>query len=494
MLPDGSGSGLFLSPVPVPPGDPGALSRAAATYTAAHGELDRNRATLTSAVSQAGTAAWLGNGAVSYGAATGALAVTYAMTAATVARAATTLRAFAADLTTAQATARQANAAVAVANAAASAMLGAQAEADQAQSAAQDAAQTSATADAAATASPHSPPAQLAAQTAKTTATSAQNAASSAQGRAATLTAAWEADYSRAVTLSDQATQQAKHAASQASAGFDAAASALVGPATTARGGAKGVTGSGSSPWSTVISDIWSGNDKAGWGLNALGAYSLVLLTPAEVREFEAKAAVTDTGADFDAVLVSVWTRQSGNFNSWAPSWSAFDGAIKDEKAANKALLAAIRPGSDDPLTFMKGFGQVGLGLGMVSDVLTFIHPSTSYGPDGKLGGNFDRGVVAANFAASGIALGDSVGIAAASGLMLVPGVNLVVGGVLIGTSAYLAGEFVYQHWGTITHGLTVAADAVGHAGDAVGHYAKGAADSLVDSARQDLDVLMSGL
>ena len=54
MLIGDSGGGLFLSPVEVPPGDPGALAHAAGTYTAAHGELARSHATLTGAAGLAG--------------------------------------------------------------------------------------------------------------------------------------------------------------------------------------------------------------------------------------------------------------------------------------------------------------------------------------------------------------------------------------------------------------------------------------------------------
>jgi hypothetical protein len=483
MLPDGSGSGLFLSPVPVPPGDPGALSRAAATYTAAHGEIERNHATLTSAVSQAGTAAWLGNGAVSYGAATTILATTYTLTATTLASGATALRAFAADLATAQATAHQANAAVATANAAAGAMLGAQAEADQSQFAAQDAAQTSVTADAHAAASPHSPSAQVTAQTAKTAATDAQTAATAAQGRAATLNAAWESDRARAVALSAQATQQASHAATRAAAGFDAASSGLVGPAQTARGGATGVTGSGGSPWATLLNGIYDGNDKAGWGLNLLGAYSVVLLTKAEVRELEAQAAVGKTWNGFSGAVDDVLAGKGFFSSKYYKAWDSYTGAIADEKTANDGLLEAIRPGSSDASALAKGFGRTGLGLGMASDVITFAHPDDSFGPHDVLGGNTDRVMATANFAASGLALGDSAGLALAGTAMAIPGVDLVVGGVLLGTSAYFAGEFVYTHRAAIGH-------AVESAGSAIGHDAT----SLVSSAGHDLDKLTSWL
>jgi len=66
MLVSDGGGGLFLSPIPVPPGDPAALSSGAATYTAAQGEIERDRAGLTGAASQAGGTAWTGTGAAGY--------------------------------------------------------------------------------------------------------------------------------------------------------------------------------------------------------------------------------------------------------------------------------------------------------------------------------------------------------------------------------------------------------------------------------------------
>ena len=75
MLPsDGGAGGMFLSPVPVPPGDPAALSSGAATYTAAQGEVERNRATLASVAGQAGGPAWTGAGATGFVSSTSTLA------------------------------------------------------------------------------------------------------------------------------------------------------------------------------------------------------------------------------------------------------------------------------------------------------------------------------------------------------------------------------------------------------------------------------------
>ncbi len=124
----------------------------------------------------------------------------------------------------------------------------------------------------------------------------------------------------------------------------------------------------------------------------------------------------------------------------------------------------------------MAVLGKAGLGLGMASDVITFAAPTPSFGPGGILGGNTDRGMAAANFAASGLALGSSLDIGLATTAMAIPGVDVVVGGVLIGTAAYFAGEFVYQHWGNITHAVDGALNA---AGSWAGHEVDKLASSL---------------
>lgn len=119
----------------------------------------------------------------------------------------------------------------------------------------------------------------------------------------------------------------------------------------------------------------------------------------------------------------------------------------------------------------MDVLGRGGLGLGMASDVVTEIAPTPSFGPDGLLGGNTDRVMAGLNFTASGLAFGGSLGIDAAAGVVaIIPGGQVVVGGVLIGTAAYFAGEYVYQHWGTIAglgadawHGIDSAGSWAGH-------------------------------
>ncbi len=77
---DGGPGGFFLTPIPVPPGDPGALSSAAGKYTAAHGEVVRQQALLKGAAGQAAGAAWTGVGAANYVAATTDLVAVYGLT------------------------------------------------------------------------------------------------------------------------------------------------------------------------------------------------------------------------------------------------------------------------------------------------------------------------------------------------------------------------------------------------------------------------------
>jgi hypothetical protein len=266
MLPaDGTGAGLFLTPVPVPTGDPGALSRAAATYASAHGEIDRNRAVLAAVGGQASGQAWTGTGATAYLSASGHLTAAYTLTAAVLARGAATLRTYASELAAAQQAAHQANTAVAVPNASTSAFLAAQATYEQSATAASQASDTATAAHAQAAASPHSPAARIAADNAQSEAEQAQPAASAAATRLSTLAAQSDADRARAVALSAQARQEAQQAASKAAAGFDAASGVLAGPpARPAPGGAHGVTGSSIRAASGRTSGLsWATSDTA---------------------------------------------------------------------------------------------------------------------------------------------------------------------------------------------------------------------------------------
>jgi hypothetical protein len=276
MLPDdASGPGLFLSPVPVPQGDPAALARAAATFASAHGEIDRNRATLTSAASQAGGVGWTGAGAAACFSAAGELANAYALTAAALGQGATALRAYSASLAAAQQLAHRANDAVAATNATARALAVAQVAAQRAQDAAAEADRASAAADAQAAASPHSPAAHLAAANARAAASDASSSAGDAVTRLSALSAQYDSERSRAVTLCAQATEQASHATNQAVTAFDAAAAQLTGPpGRPAGGGAAGVPGQGGHHHSGFWSGLLHGAEHLGEDL-VNGAASL---------------------------------------------------------------------------------------------------------------------------------------------------------------------------------------------------------------------------
>src|SRR5262245_59797736 len=166
MLPaDGGGGGLFLATIPVPPGDPAALASAAGTYTAAHGEMQRDQAALSRVAGSAGEASWIGVGALSFGLVTNDLAAAYTLTAGALAKGAAALRGYSTALATAKETARQANAEVARTNATASALLAAEATARASSEAAAQANQDSVTANAHATGKPDSPAAATEADT-----------------------------------------------------------------------------------------------------------------------------------------------------------------------------------------------------------------------------------------------------------------------------------------------------------------------------------------
>ncbi len=227
MLPDGYDSGLFLSPVSVPSGDPDALSRAAATFAAAHGEIDRNCASLASTAGEATGLVWTGRGELGFLTIAGELMTAYRLTAGALANGATALRTYSAALAAAQRTAVQANEAVAEANASARLLLSAQASVQQSQSASGVADQVASDAEAAAAASPHSPTAAAAAVDARSAANEALAAANAAAARLSAASANYDADRSRALALSAQAVAEARQAADRAAAEFDAATAGL---------------------------------------------------------------------------------------------------------------------------------------------------------------------------------------------------------------------------------------------------------------------------
>jgi hypothetical protein len=162
------------------------------------------------------------------------------------------------------------------------------------------------------------------------------------------------------------------------------------------------------------------------------------------------------------------WYEGSGSAFDWYPARDAYNAAAHDATAAEGDLRGAIAPAADDA-SIMARLGKVGLGLAMASDVVTMWKPPESFGPGGIFGGNTDRVMAGLNFAASGLALGDSLGIGLAGAAMAIPGVDVVVGAVLIGTAAYFAGTFVYQHWGDISHGIAEAGSWLGHEAASLG-------------------------
>jgi hypothetical protein len=460
MFPSDGGGSLFLSPIPVPPGDPGSLSGAAGKYTAAHGEIVRQQALLKGAAGQAAGAAWTGVGAANYEAATTDLVAVYGLTAAALAKGATALKTFSSDLSSAQKAAHQANTAVATSNAAARAYLSAQSAAEQAQTEADDATTASTTAANHANANPHSAPARQAADTAQTTANDKQSSATAASGRASALLSQYEADYSRAVTLCTQAQTEAHQAVTKAGTAFNAATTDLMGKsAKPVPGGAKPVPGG--SPWTATIDALATGNNWAGPLLNGWGAFGAVVLTKAGTTYLEAQADLGKAADTYDTAIDAVLSKQGFFSSGFYNAQDAYNAAAGANSKAFTGLQDAIRPAVDDP-GLMALVGKAGLGVGMLSDGITLVAPSPSFGPGGVLGGNTDRGLAAANLAASGLALGSSLDVGLATTAMAIPGVDVVVGGVLIGTAAYFAGEYVYQHWGGITHAVDGALNAAG--------------------------------
>lgn len=459
---DGGGSGVvFLNPIPVPPGDPGALSSAAGKYTAAHGEVLRQVAVLKGAAGQAGGAAWTGAGSANYVAACTDLVAVYGLTATALAEGATALKQFSTDLSDAQKMAHTANTAVATSNAAARAYLSAQAAAQQAQTEANDAATASTTAQTQANAHPHSVAARQAANDAQTTANDKQTSANAAASRASTLLAQYETDYSRAVTLCTQAKQKEHEAVTTAGTAFNKATTDLMGKqAKPVPGGAKPVPAG--SPWTTVLDALAVGNDKAGWVLNSWGTFGAVVMTKTGTQFLEAQASLGKATTTYDTAIDAVLADKGFFTSGFYSAQDAFNAAQDGNREALTELQNAIRPAAGDN-GVLALLGKAGLGLGMASDVITFAAPTASFGPGGILGGNTDRAMATANFAASGLALGSSLDIGLATTAMAIPGVDVVVGGVLIGTAAYFAGEFVYQHWGNITHAVGSALDSAGN-------------------------------
>jgi hypothetical protein len=475
MLPS-DGGGLFLSPIPKPPGDPAALSGGAATYTAAHGEIERNRVSLTRAAGQANGAIWTGSGASAFVGVTSDLASAYSLTSAALAQGASVLKTYAAELTTAQETAKQANAAIATNNDTASALLAAQSAAQTAQNNANSADNAATTAETHANANPHSASAKVAATSARNDATDAATTASNAWTKVNTLSSQWSTDYANATRLINLTQTQASQASSKAAAGFEAAASELGGKKPTpAKGGAQGVPGG--STWADLIGETADWNDKLGWGLNALGAFGAFVLSKAEVQFIDKTVGLAGAKGTWGDAFDSIEAGDSGWFGSgYYQKWDALNEAWAGRNGALGGLQDAVSP-AGDAWKFMDVVGKGGLVLGMASDVITEFKPNASFGPDGLLGGNTDRVMAGLNLGASGLALGGTLGIDAAGVALAIPGVNVVVGAVLIGTAAYFAGEYVYAHWSSVVHlgqdawhGIESAGSWAQHTTENIGH------------------------
>jgi trimeric autotransporter adhesin len=454
MLADGQGE-LFLATIAVPPGDPAALAAGARTYTAAHGEIERNRAALAAATEQVGGPAWQGMGASSYATFTTDLAATYGVTAAGLAQGATTLRTYSTALAKAQETARQANAAVGVANASASRFLDAQASAQQAQASADNAAEAATTAEDQATANPHSSSAQLAATNARSAANDAQSASDSAASQVNVMSGIYDADRARAMSLISEAQSQASHAASAASAGFDAAAGQVAGSkAHNPHGGAKGVLGG--AKWLKLTDDVneWVTGFEGAFAVPAGGIFlraaSRYFGAAADLDEAtdDAKAATTAYQEAYDAFYgVPLTQRTQGWFDLMAKQ-RAMQAAQADEAAdgieaakAEQALGESIA----DTGSLVGKFSMGMYGLAIASDIYTEFRPSTAFGSTGAV---LDRVNAGLNMAASGLALADAADLAVAAPLMAIPGVDVAVGAVLIGTAVYSSAELLWEHEG----------------------------------------------
>jgi trimeric autotransporter adhesin len=454
MLPDGEGE-LFLATIAVPPGDPAALAAGARTYAAAHGEVERSRASLAAAAEQVGGPAWQGLGASSYATFTTDLAATYGVTASGLAQGATTLRTYSAALATAQETARQANAAVAVANASASKFLDAQASAQEAQASADNAAQAATTAEDQATANPHSSSAHVAATNARSAANDAQSAAESAANQVNVLSGIYDADRARAMSLISEAQSQASHAASAASAGFDAAVSQVAGAKPhDPHGGAKGVLGG--AKWEKLTDDVneWVTGFEGAWAVPAgfmfIRSASRYFDAAADLDEAtgDAEAATNAYQAAYDAFYgVPVTQRTQGWFDLMAKQRAMQ--AAEANKAADGVAAAKAEEELDESVAGTDGFvGKFGMGmygLAIASDIYTEWHPSDAFGSTGAV---LDRANAGLNMAASGLALADGADLAVAGTLMAIPGVDVAVGAVLIGTAVYSSAELLWEHEG----------------------------------------------
>jgi hypothetical protein len=139
----------------------------------------------------------------------------------------------------------------------------------------------------------------------------------------------------------------------------------------------------------------------------------------------------------------------------------------------------------------MDVLGKVGFPLALAGDALTLA--------DGQATG-LDKGLSAANLAGVGLA---ATGTEAGGAALALVGVNAVadwipiVGEVVVaGTAAYLAGEWIYNHWGDITNWAGDAGHALAtgyhDASQFVGNVTTDA-QNLVNTGLHDAQHLASG-
>jgi len=220
-------------------------------------------------------------------------------------------------------------------------------------------------------------------------------------------------------------------------------------------------------------------NDWASGPLTAWGAWGAFVTSRDGLLWAGAAAAAENAKMAFQQAMFAFADGTSG--------WLALVRASTKAKAAEGAADAAeqtfdgdVFPGSaGDVSSLATNLGRVGLGLGMAADAATMVDPGPAFGPGHGFGGEWARGVSAANFAASGVALGASMSGEFAAVLLDVPFVNVVVAAVLVGTAVYFTGEFIYQHWDTIADAVDDAGRWAGRVADDVGHVAGDAVRDL---------------
>ncbi len=440
----GGGAGPFLATIPIPPGDPGALCAAAGTYSAAHGEIERNRAALAREANGAGEAQWIGVGSSSFSVVSSALVSAYDLTSVALAKGATALRTYSTALATAQETARKANAEVELTNQTATALLAAQAAARSSAQASNEASQQSQTAQAHATAHPHSPAAAQAAHTAQRTATDAENTANDDAAKVTALTSKYDTERAQALKLCALAKQQADTAAKDAATGFDGATLGLLdNKPKLAKGGAEGDKGS---PWEVLTQTI----EKSHTALGFLAVDGILwqLGKGAELAE----KWMTDLPR-----LEGQWLHEALPWgqNASDDEWAA---AVRGWWAKSDAAEAFGEQFVNDTkfLGMVSKWGRIGGGpIAITGDVLTMINP-----PQAGTMGNIDRVVAGGNAVLVGAdtlgAIGTLASIDAISFSLPPVGVALAVG-----TGLYLAGAYAYKHWAWFRNDF---ANPIGHA------------------------------